>query len=111
MRSIFRFNGTETVVENKCPVDGDFNKAIFSELIKVFGANVQFRVKPVANFKAPEKTDEIFQAIIMGHWESEAPIQIDVYDGLDYDVNGPEAPAELPEPNLVVPAFIGFRKN
>lgn len=109
MRSFIRVNGKEAYVEDVRPVDAAFNEKVVSELRKVFGEKAQFNIRPVANFVNEEHTDNIFTGIITGHFESEAPVVIDVFIDIDsFDTFN--SADELPEPDITIPAFLGFRK-
>lgn len=109
MRSFIRVNGKEAYVEDVRPVDAAFNEKVVSELRKVFGEKAQFNIRPVANFVNEEHTDNIFTGIITGHFESEAPVIIDVFIDIDsFDTFN--SADELPEPDITIPAFLGFRK-
>lgn len=109
MRSFIRFNGVETSVENARIIDAEFNNVFMQELRKVFGEKSMFIVEPDKNFVNEEKTDTIFQGIITGQFESEAPIKIAVFINPVLDITT-LASDEVPEPDVVVPAFLGFRK-
>lgn len=109
MRSFIRFSGKEISVENVRIVDMEFNDTFIKELRNIYGQKAQFNITPFKNFIAPEQTDNIFNGVITGQYEGEAPISISVF----YDIQPLEAfesESELPEPDLVVPAFLGFRK-
>ena len=109
MRSFIRVNGKEAYVEDVRPVDETFNEKVVSELRKVFGEKAQFNIRPVANFVNEEHTDNIFTGIITGQFESEAPVVIDVFIDIDsFDTFN--SADELPEPDITIPAFLGFRK-
>lgn len=108
MRSFIRFNGTETSMDNVCVVEPAFNEMLINELRKVFGEKAQFRIEPAANFIKEEHTDNIFTGVITGQFEGEAPVNISVFfnpkpiEELNLE--------ELPDADMVVPAFFGFRK-
>lgn len=109
MRSFIRVNGKEAYVEDVRPVDVAFNEKVVSELRKVFGEKAQFNIRPVANFVNEEHTDNIFTGIITGQFESEAPVVIDVFIDIEpFDTFN--SADELPEPDITIPAFLGFRK-
>lgn len=109
MRSFIRVNGKEAYVEDVRPVDVAFNEKVVSELRKVFGEKAQFNIRPVANFVNEENTDNIFTGIITGQFESEAPVVIDVFIDIEsFDTFN--SADELPEPDITIPAFLGFRK-
>ena len=121
MRSFIRVNGKEAYVEDVRPVDAAFNEKVVSELRKVFGEKAQFNIRPVANFVNEEHTDNIFTGIITGHFESEAPVIIDVFIESEapviidvfIDIDSFDtfnSADELPEPDITIPAFLGFRK-
>lgn len=96
MKSSLRFNGQELVVENVIPASEEFNKSLYDELIKVFGASFSFTICPVENFSRPDQSESIFQGVISGQFESEAPIAIKVVNN-EVEV-------------MTIPAFISFRK-
>lgn len=109
MHSFIRVNGKEAFVEGVRPIDLEFNDKVVSELRKFFGEKAQFNISPVANFINEDQTDNIFSGIITGQFESEAPISIDVF--LDIaPIESFDSAAEMPEPDMTIPAFIGFRK-
>ncbi|EJP8998743.1 hypothetical protein NZD16_000251 [Escherichia coli] len=98
MKSSLRFLGQELVVEGVIPADNAFNEAVYDEFIKIFGTDKKFGILifPSENFSKPEQTESIFQGVVTGKFESEAPVKIEVYI----------------EDSLVasVAAFISFRK-
>lgn len=109
MRSFIRVNGKEAYVEDVRPVDVAFNEKVVSELRKVFGEKAQFNIRPIANFVNEEHTDNIFTGIITGQFESEAPVAIDIFIDIEsFDTFN--SADELPEPDITIPAFLGFRK-
>ncbi|UIW11235.1 MAG: hypothetical protein [Enterobacter phage ENC9] len=109
MRSFIRVNGKEAYVEDVRPIDMAFNEKVVSELRKVFGEKAQFNIRPVANFANEEHTDNIFSGIITGQFESEAPVAIEVFIDIEsFDTFN--SADELPEPDITIPAFLGFRK-
>ena len=76
MKSSFRFNGQELVVENVIPASEEFDSAVGNELRRVFGEDKKFDLRPVENF---EQTENIFNGVVTGQLESEAPIAITVF--------------------------------
>lgn len=96
MKSSLRFLGQELVVEGVIPADNAFNEVVYDEFIKIFGTDKKFGIFPSENFSKPEQTESIFQGVVTGEFESEAPVKIEVYI----------------EDSLVasVAAFISFRK-
>lgn len=109
MRSFIRVNGKEAYVEDVRPIDVSFNEKVVSELREVFGEKAQFNIRPVANFVNEEHTDNIFSGIITGQFESEAPVTIDVFMDIE-PMDTFNSADELPEPDITIPAFLGFRK-
>lgn len=110
MRSFIRFNGQETSVENMLVIDNKFNAVIIEELRRVFGAHANFAITPTANFIDEAQTDNIFNGVITGKYEGECPVAIKVFTTpLEKPINDLEE-SEEPEPQMVVPAFLGFRK-
>jgi hypothetical protein len=79
MKSIFRFNEQELVVENVIPASQEFDTALGNELKRVFGDNRKFDIRPIENFTSPEQTENIFNGVLTGQLESEAPIKITVF--------------------------------
>lgn len=79
MKSSFRFNGQELVVENVIPASEEFDNALGNELRRVFGEDKKFDLRPVENFVNSEQTENIFNGIVTGQLESEAPIAITVF--------------------------------
>lgn len=109
MRSFIRFNGTETSMDNVRIVEPAFNEMLIAELRKVFGEKAQFNIVPAANFINEAQTDNIFTGIITGQFESEAPVNISVFFNAK-PMEEFKSEAELPDADMVVPAFLGFRK-
>lgn len=109
MRSFIRVNGKEAYVEDVRPIDIAFNEKVVSELRTVFGEKAQFNIRPVANFANEEHTDNIFSGIITGQFESEAPVAIEVFIDIE-PFDSFNSANELPEPDITIPAFLGFRK-
>lgn len=79
MKSSFRFNGQELVVENVIPASEEFDSAVGNELQRVFGEDKKFDLRPVENFVNSEQTENIFNGVVTGQLESEAPIAITVF--------------------------------
>lgn len=79
MKSIFRFNEQELVVENVIPASQEFDTALGNELRRVFGDDRKFDIRPIENFTSPEQTENIFNGVLTGQLESEAPIKITVF--------------------------------
>ena len=79
MKSSFRFNGQELVVENVIPASEEFDNAVGNELRRVFGEDKKFDLRPVENFVNSEQTENIFNGVVTGQLESEAPIAITVF--------------------------------
>ena len=79
MKSSFRFNGQETVVSDVIPASDEFDIAVGNELRKVFGDDKKFDIRPIENFSHPEQTENIFNGVVTGQLESEAPIAVHVY--------------------------------
>ncbi|QQG30999.1 hypothetical protein [Escherichia phage UPEC01] len=79
MKSSFRFNGQELVVENVIPASEEFDSAVGNELRRVFGEDKKFDLRPVENFVNSEQTENIFNGVVTGQLESEAPIAITVF--------------------------------
>ncbi|QHR72601.1 hypothetical protein dhabil_258 [Escherichia phage dhabil] len=96
MKSAFRFNGQELVVENVIPASEEFDSAVGNELRRVFGEDKQFDLRPVENFSQPEQTENIFNGVVTGQFESEAPISITVF--------------VKKQPLMTAAGFISFRK-
>lgn len=108
MRSFIRVNGYEHSAEGRA-IDGDFNQMVVDKMRVIFGEKSQFNIVPTKNFIKEDQTDNIFSGVISGQYEGEAPVSITVYHDLpksitEYDLES------LPEPDIVIPAFIGFRK-
>lgn len=80
MKSSFRFNGQELVVENVIPASEEFDSAVGNELRRVFGEDKKFDLRPAENFVNSEQTENIFNGVVTGQLESEAPIAINVFD-------------------------------
>lgn len=96
MKSSFRFNGQELVVENVIPASEEFDIAVGNELRRVFGEDKKFDLRPVENFVNSEQTENIFNGVVTGQLESEAPIAINVFD--------------KKEAVITAAGFISFRK-
>lgn len=96
MKSTFRFNGQELVVENVIPASEEFDSAVGNELRRVFGEDKQFDIRPVENFSYPEQTENIFNGVVKGQLESEAPISVTVF--------------VKKQPLMTTAGFISFRK-
>lgn len=79
MKSSFRFNGQEIVVENVIAASDEFNAGVFSSLQTIFGQDKIFEMRPVENFSNPEQTETIFNGVVTGQFESEAPVAVHVY--------------------------------
>lgn len=107
MRSFIRVNGIEASVEGVRPVDFEYNNLVVNTLKGIFGQNAQFNIIAAPNFTNEENSENIFNGIIMGKYESEAPVTIQVFTELEKPI---EEHAELPEPNATIAAFLGFRK-
>lgn len=80
MKSTFRFNGKELVVQDVIPADEKFNEELHRELVSTFGDR-QFSLTPVENFTLPEQTESIFHGVISGKLESETPVLVEVFEG------------------------------
>lgn len=98
MKSAFRFNGSEVIVENVIPASPEFNDAIVAEVQKVIGKDKHFIFQPVKNFAVPDMSEAIFNDLLIGKYEGEAPIVIIVTD---------EKGSEI---KMTFPAFLSFRK-
>lgn len=78
MKSSFRFNGQETVVSDVIPASDRFNSTIMQVLTIVYGEDKKFDLRPVENFSNPEQTETIFNGVVSGQLESEAPIVVHI---------------------------------
>lgn len=98
MKSAFRFNGSEVIVEGVIPASPEFNDALVAEVEKVIGDKKYFTVEPVENFAVPDMSEAIFIDVLMGRYEGEAPVVIKV------------AVEKGGEAKMTFPAFLSFRK-
>ncbi|AIX12185.1 hypothetical protein ACQ46_gp239 [Citrobacter phage Moon] len=96
MKSIFRINGVEAVVEGVIPVSEPFNEAVQKELEKLFNGHDKFIINPLNRFGMKDKIDDYINGVVKGEIEGEFPVAVTVID--------------KDESICTVPAFILFRK-
>ncbi|QQG32247.1 hypothetical protein CkP1_0212 [Citrobacter phage CkP1] len=95
MKSIFRINGTEIVVEGVAPVSDAFNETVLAELKKIFGDKT-LQSEPLGRFGIKENIETYIEGVIAGQVEGEFAVAIQVL--------------EENEVIMTTPAFVVFRK-
>lgn len=95
MKSIFRINGVEIVVEDVVPMSNEFNEVVFKELKKILG-DKQLQSTPIGRFGMKENVDTYIEGVVTGQLEGEFSVAVQT--------------VENDEVILTLPAFVIFRK-
>ncbi|AKU43864.1 hypothetical protein CPT_Merlin218 [Citrobacter phage Merlin] len=95
MKSIFRINGVEIVVEDVVPMSYEFNEVVFKELKKILG-DKKLQSTPIGRFGMKENVDTYIESVVTGQLEGEFSVAVQT--------------VENDEVILTLPAFVIFRK-